>query len=59
MTKLLAVMAVLFLAVGCQILVMMVGWGVKPQNWWVIIGVGVFVSTAVAALMQHVMKSVD
>jgi hypothetical protein len=42
MNKILALTFVFIIAVGMQIITMVYGWGLKPQNWWVIIGIGIF-----------------
>ena len=42
MSKLLMNLFALVVIVGMQILVLMLGWGLEPKNWWWIIGVGVF-----------------
>jgi hypothetical protein len=37
-SKLLSYMFLLCVMVGLSVLVMMYGWGLKPQSWWWIIG---------------------
>jgi len=42
MTKILALLFVLVMAVGLGVLTMMYGWGLQPQSWGWIIGGGIF-----------------
>ena len=56
MQKILSYMFLTCIVVGLQILVMIFGWGLHPKSWWWVIGVGIFGSTAVRALIDAVMK---
>lgn len=42
----------LVVSVGLGVLVMTKGWGLEPQNWWWIVGVGVFGQVLAAAIVQ-------
>jgi len=49
---LLAMMFLLALTIGCEILAMIKGWGLEPKSWWWIIGVGFFVTVGIRILLQ-------
>ncbi len=49
MNQLLSLIFILCLSVGLSVLTMVYGWGLHPQNWWWIVGVGIFGQ----ALLSH------
>lgn len=55
MKTFLALLMLLLLSVGLQILVMVNGWGLKPVSWGWIIGAGVFIN----AVIQTIAKKID
>lgn len=52
--QVLASILILSLAIGLGVLVLTQGWGLTPQNWWWIIGGGIFGQTAIQALGRAV-----
>lgn len=54
--KLLALLAVMSANVGLQVLVYMKGWGMQPQSWWWIIGIGIFANAVMAKLTVKVVE---
>jgi len=55
-TKLFALVAIVCLAVGLQILVFIFGWGLTPVSWWWIIGGGVVGFTLLRSLSDYITK---
>lgn len=54
LNKILAQLLLMALLVGLQLLVMTQSWGLKPLNWWWIVGGGVFGHVALRALADKV-----
>lgn len=59
MNKLIAATTVITLLVAIQVSVMIYGWGLTPQNWGWIIGVGLFGNVFMTAVGNKVMKNDD
>ena len=59
MNKLIAATTVIALIVALNIAVMIYGWGLTPQSWWWIIGVGLFGNVFMTAVGNKVMKNDD
>ena len=55
----LAVIAYLAIVVGASVLVMIHGWGLEPQSWWWIIGVGIFVTAMLHSLGRKLVKELN
>lgn len=56
MNKVFALLFVLCVMVGLQVMVMIYGWGLEPKNWWWIIGVGLFGQTFMRMIGDKVLK---
>lgn len=56
MTKLLALVLIFAILVGNSVIVLVFGYGLVPQNWWVIVGFGVFGQIAAKAMLDAVLK---
>ena len=56
MNKILAMIFILTLSVGLQILVMIYGWGLQPKSWFWILGIGYFAEGIVRAIASKVVK---
>lgn len=56
MAKAIAILAVIGAMAAMQIAVGIYGWGLTPQSWWWIIGVGVFGQAFVRAVGARVLK---
>ncbi len=57
LNKMLASIFVAGCLIGLQILVMTQGWGLRPQNWWWIIGGGIFGYAFLKAIGDKVLKT--
>lgn len=56
LTKFLALLFTTALLVGNGVLVMVYGWGLKPQSWWWIVGGGVVAQTALRVIATKIEK---
>jgi hypothetical protein len=54
LAKVLAQLFLFTVIIALQIGVNIYGWGLHPQNWWWIIGVGVFGSVFIRVTMDYV-----
>jgi RsiW-degrading membrane proteinase PrsW (M82 family) len=56
LSKLFALLFVLSLTIGLQILSYIYGWGMQPRSWWWIIGVGIFGHAFSMMIAQKIVK---
>lgn len=56
LNKLVAIVSMFAISVGCSVCVMIYGWGLQPRSWWWIIGVGFFVQVAIYAIVGRLKK---
>jgi hypothetical protein len=57
LSKFLAILLLLGVAVGLGVAIMIYGWGLHPRSWWWIIGGGVFGQAFVKVVWEKVDKS--
>jgi hypothetical protein len=50
LSKFLAMVFVVLVAISIQIATMMLGWGLQPKSWWWIVGAGFFGNVMVKIL---------